>query len=48
MSIDERLDQTRTLSDGTEMPLLGLGVWQVEDGPTARPRCAGRSRPATG
>jgi len=32
MSIDERRDQTRTLSDGTEMPLLGLGVWQVEDG----------------
>ena len=30
--MDERLDQTRTLSDGTEMPLLGLGVWQVEDG----------------
>jgi diketogulonate reductase-like aldo/keto reductase len=32
MTMDERLDQTRTLSDGTEMPLLGLGVWQVEDG----------------
>jgi diketogulonate reductase-like aldo/keto reductase len=32
MSIDERRDQTRTLSDGTEMPLLGLGVWQVDDG----------------
>jgi len=31
--MDERLDQTRTLADGTEMPLLGLGVWQVEDGP---------------
>jgi 2,5-diketo-D-gluconate reductase A len=24
---------TLTLSDGTEMPLLGLGVWQVPDGP---------------
>jgi 2,5-diketo-D-gluconate reductase A len=24
---------TRTLADGTEIPLLGLGVWQVPDGP---------------
>jgi diketogulonate reductase-like aldo/keto reductase len=32
MTMDERLDQTRTLADGTEVPLLGLGVWQVEDG----------------
>jgi diketogulonate reductase-like aldo/keto reductase len=24
---------TRTLSDGNEIPLLGLGVWQVPDGP---------------
>ena len=30
--MDQRLDQTRTLADGTEMPLLGLGVWQVDDG----------------
>lgn len=30
--MDQRLDQTRTLSDGTEMPLLGLGVWQVDEG----------------
>ncbi len=30
--MDTRLDQTRTLADGTEMPLLGLGVWQVADG----------------
>lgn len=25
-------DRTRTLADGAEMPLLGLGVWQVQDG----------------
>jgi diketogulonate reductase-like aldo/keto reductase len=25
--------QARTLSDGNELPLLGLGVWQVPDGP---------------
>ena len=31
--MDETPDQTRPLADGTEMPLLGLGVWQVEDGP---------------
>jgi diketogulonate reductase-like aldo/keto reductase len=24
---------TRELADGNEMPLLGLGVWQVPDGP---------------
>src|SRR5690349_1674408 len=24
---------TRRLSDGTELPLLGLGVWQMPDGP---------------
>ncbi|MGH2863570.1 MAG: aldo/keto reductase [Solirubrobacteraceae bacterium] len=30
--MDERLDQARTLADGSEMPLLGLGVWQVDDG----------------
>jgi diketogulonate reductase-like aldo/keto reductase len=24
---------TRTLSNGTEIPLVGLGVWQVQDGP---------------
>ncbi len=26
--------RTRILADGTVMPLLGLGVWQVPDGPT--------------
>ena len=25
--------RTRRLADGTEMPMLGLGVWQVPDGP---------------
>jgi diketogulonate reductase-like aldo/keto reductase len=25
--------RTRVLADGTEMPMLGLGVWQVPDGP---------------
>src|SRR3978361_370854 len=26
------LTQSRELADGTQMPLLGLGVWQVPDG----------------
>jgi diketogulonate reductase-like aldo/keto reductase len=26
-------ERTRILADGTEMPTLGLGVWQVPDGP---------------
>ena len=26
--------RTLALSDGTEIPLLGVGVWQVPDGPT--------------
>src|SRR5438270_5566405 len=25
--------RARVLADGTEMPMLGLGVWQVRDGP---------------
>ncbi|HET9093491.1 MAG TPA: aldo/keto reductase [Solirubrobacteraceae bacterium] len=33
MNLDDRREQTRVLSDGTEMPVLGLGVWQVDDGP---------------
>jgi diketogulonate reductase-like aldo/keto reductase len=33
MTMDDRLDQTRRLADGTQMPLLGLGVWQIDDGP---------------
>ena len=28
-------DRTRALADGNEIPMLGLGVWQVEDGPEA-------------
>jgi hypothetical protein len=33
---------TRTLADGNEIPLLGLGVWQVDDGPDCENavRCA--------
>src|SRR3954469_22805164 len=27
--------RARVLADGSEMPLLGLGVWQVESGPEA-------------
>ena len=26
--------RTRALADGNQIPLLGLGVWQVPDGPT--------------
>ncbi|MDQ6851733.1 MAG: aldo/keto reductase, partial [Actinomycetota bacterium] len=26
-------DRVRVLADGTRMPRLGLGVWQVPDGP---------------
>ena len=33
MTMEKSLDQTRTLADGTEMPLLGLGVWQIPEGP---------------
>jgi 2,5-diketo-D-gluconate reductase A len=33
MTIDP--SPTRKLADGNEMPLLGLGVWQVPDGPEA-------------
>ena len=32
MTINQARDQTRALADGTEVPLLGLGVWQVPDG----------------
>src|SRR5579862_8311677 len=32
MTMNEARDQTRTLADGTQVPLLGLGVWQVDDG----------------
>src|SRR6266851_3530073 len=27
-------DQLRTLADGNQIPLLGLGVWQIPNGPT--------------
>ena len=30
LTADER---SRVLADGTVMPLLGLGVWQIPDGP---------------
>ncbi len=33
MTMDAGREQTRRLADGTEMPLLGLGVWQIDDGP---------------
>ena len=39
--------RARVLADGNEIPLLGLGVWQVPHGPTRRTRCAGRSSSAT-
>ena len=39
---------TRVLADGNEIPLLGLGVWQVPNGPGVRAaRSAGRSSSAT-
>ena len=31
--MDQTVDQTRKLANGVEMPVLGLGVWQIEDGP---------------
>ena len=31
--MDQRAEQTRTLANGIVMPLLGLGVWQIPDGP---------------
>ena len=27
--------RARVLSDGNQMPMLGLGIWQVPDGPTS-------------
>ena len=39
--------RARVLADGNEIPLLGLGVWQVPNGPEARTRFAGRSSSAT-
>jgi diketogulonate reductase-like aldo/keto reductase len=33
MTMDAGCEQTRRLANGIEMPLLGLGVWQIDDGP---------------
>ena len=44
ISPDERV---RVLADGTRIPLLGLGVWQVPNGPSASTPFAGRSSSAT-
>ena len=38
---------TRALADGNEIPLLGLGVWQVPNGRSACTPSAGRSSSAT-
>ena len=37
-----------TLNDGSSIPQLGLGVWQVGSRPSRRRSWAGRSRPAIG
>ena len=34
--------RARVLADGSQMPMLGLGVWQVPDGADACGPCAGR------
>ena len=33
MTTDKAVVNTRTLNDGNEIPMLGLGVWQVPNGP---------------
>lgn len=33
MAGEQAISQTRTLDDGGQMPVLGLGVWQTPDGP---------------
>lgn len=33
LGTDNRRDRTRILADGHKMPKLGLGVWQIPDGP---------------
>ena len=38
---------THVLADGNEIPLLGLGVWQVRDGRQCEDAVAGRSSSAT-
>lgn len=32
MTAEKQVGTTRALTDGTEIPILGLGVWQVRDG----------------
>lgn len=39
---------TRTLSNGTTIPLLGLGVWQAADGPDTERAVEWPSKPAIG
>ena len=39
--------RARVLADGNEIPLLGLGVWQIPTGPSARTPSARRSSSAT-
>jgi len=33
MTVDRGKGRARSLADGSSMPLLGLGVWQIPDGP---------------
>ena len=49
MASDETVThgQRLTLSDGNQIPVLGLGVWQVPDGPECENAVAGRSSSAT-
>src|SRR5947209_12368240 len=33
VTVDTSQEQTRPLADGNRIPMLGLGVWQIPDGP---------------